>query len=241
MTAHRFHAPDLHPGILDLSPNEAHHANAVMRLKPGDAVELFDGKGAIAVGTLQSSGKRGASVEVTEIQRVERPNSNPLVLAMAIPKSPRQSFLFEKCTELGVDAIWPITFDRSVVKTSASGVAKWERTIIEAGKQCRTAYLPEILSPLRFKEAVGTHRDDATHVVCDPSASTSIADPIRALDSGRSCVVWIGPEGGMTDHETEQLASRGAVMAKLGGNILRIETAAIAVAAAFALFAKSTD
>ena len=113
MTAHRFHTPDLHLGILDLSPNEAHHANAVMRLKPGDAVELFDGKGAIAVGILQAAGKRGASVEVTEIQRVERPNSNPLVLAMAIPKSPRQSFLFEKCTELGVDAIWPITFDRS--------------------------------------------------------------------------------------------------------------------------------
>ncbi len=235
MAAHRIYVSDLQRGILELSPNEAHHAHSVMRLKAGDAVELFDGKGTIATGTMHSASKRDASVEVADLQKAKRPNTNRLTLAMAMPKSPRQSFLFEKCTELGVDAILPVTFDRSVVKTSASGVAKWLRTIIEAGKQCRTAYLPDILDPVRFDRAVDAHTRDGAQLVCDPSATVGIADQIRSLALGQTCVVWIGPEGGMTDSEVAQLVAHGAIKAGLGGNILRIETAAIAVAAAFAL------
>ncbi|MEZ6086107.1 MAG: RsmE family RNA methyltransferase [Phycisphaerae bacterium] len=241
MAAHRIYVPDLQRGILELSPNEAHHAQSVMRLKAGDSVELFDGKGTVATGTMHSAGKRDASVEVAKIQKVERPNTNPLTLAMAMPKSPRQSFLFEKCTELGVNAILPVTFDRSVVKTSASNIAKWQRTVIEAGKQCRTAYLPEILDPIRFDRNSVVHGFDGMQLVCDPSAAVGITDQIRSLDCGQACVVWIGPEGGLTDDELEQLNAQGAIKIGLGCNILRIETAAIAVAAAFALRSGTTD
>ncbi|GJM25205.1 MAG: ribosomal RNA small subunit methyltransferase E [Phycisphaerae bacterium] len=235
MATHRIFVPDLYRGIVDLSPNEAHHTHAVMRLKSGDAVELFDGKGTVGTGTIQGASKRTCSVEVSEIKRVERSSTNHLTLAMAMPKSPRHSFLFEKCTELGVGAILPVTFDRSVVKTSSSGIKKWQRTIVEAAKQCRTAYLPEILEPLRFKDAAGTIATDAMQLICDPSANAKVTDQIRALRAGQNCTVWIGPEGGMTDAEVEHLSAQGAIKVALGANILRIETAAIAVAAVFAL------
>jgi 16S rRNA (uracil1498-N3)-methyltransferase len=241
MATHRFYAPDLHREIVALSAHEAHHAQAVMRLKSGDAAELFDGKGAIGKGTIRVTGKRECSVEVGEIVHFSRPNLNPLTLAMAIPRSPRQSFLIEKCTELGVDAIWPVTFARSVVKMSSSGIAKWRRTIIEAGKQCRTTYLPEILEPLPFEQAFNAVAKGAIQLLCDPAAGVKIADRIQCLSAGQGCVVWIGPEGGIAAAEVDQLLAQGAIKVGLGVNILRIETAAIAVAAAFALQSSSNS
>ncbi len=235
MAAHRFYVPGLHAGIVDLAPNEAHHAHSVMRLNIGDAVELFDGKGTVATGTIHSVGKRECAVEVPDIQSTDRPSANPLTLAMAMPKAPRQSFLFEKCTELGVAAILPVTFGRSVVKMSSSGITKWQRTIIEAGKQCRTAYLPEILEPVKFKKAAESMGDNKMHLVCDPAGAATIADQIEELKPKQDCTVWIGPEGGMKSEEVDQLSAQGAICVSLGSNILRIETAALAVASAFTL------
>ncbi len=233
MAAHRFYVPDLQDGIVDLSANEAHHANSVMRLKIGDAVELFDGNGTMAAASIQAIGKRKCSIEVGDIRKVSRQRSNHLTLAIAIPKAPRQSFLFEKCTELAVDAILPVTFERSVVKASSSSVAKWQRTVIEAGKQCRTAYLPKILDPVSFGTATHSFASNEVQWTCDPTASKTIADQIAQLSAEQPCRVWIGPEGGMTDDEIDVLSKHGAIGIGLGSNILRIETAALAVAAAF--------
>ncbi|NOX57950.1 MAG: 16S rRNA (uracil(1498)-N(3))-methyltransferase [Planctomycetes bacterium] len=235
MTIHRFYAPNLGTRSVDLDAQESHHASGVLRLGEGDAVELFDGKGTVATGRIRIVSKRRVSVEVDETVQHERPTRSRLTLATAIPRSSRQPFLFEKCTELGVHSIWPIAYERSVVKATGTSQKKWQRTIIESGKQCRTPFLPEVLSPARLEEAAASGGDGVTNFICDPEATLGITDALRQTDCANSCQVWIGPEGGMTPTEHSLLIDKGAIAVRLGGNVLRIETAAITVAAAFAL------
>ncbi len=235
MTVHRFYAPILGTPTVDLDAQEAHHASGVLRLKLGDAVELFDGKGATAVGKISVCGKRSVTVAVEQVSRCERPSRMHLTLATAMPRSARQPFLFEKCTELGVGAIRPVTFERSVVKATSANLTKWRRTIIESGKQCRTAFLPENLPPLSFEKALAEVSGGPVQWVCTPNARASIAEQIKQCVEDAECIVWIGPEGGMTDDEQSKLKDRGAVAIRIAENVLRIETAALAVASAFAI------
>lgn len=236
MTARRlFHSP-LEPGRSTLSGDESHHAASVLRCQRGNAVLLFDGDGREAGAVIVAIARSGVTVDVGEI--TERPPTGRvrLTLATALPRRQRQPFLFEKCTELGVWAIWPTLYERSVVKPEPDQVEKWRRTTIEAAKQCGRCRLPVIEAPMplsaviaraaEFDRLIVTRRDTSC-----PSLSAAMNDkPIAELGATRTLVL-IGPEGGMTDDELATAAAAGAVSATLGENTLRIETAALAACA----------
>jgi 16S rRNA (uracil1498-N3)-methyltransferase len=236
MSPYRFHLDKLTRGSVTLPPNESAHAVRVLRLKPGDPVELFDGQGRFASGEIVTTARSGVTVAVKQIEEAPPPHRPALTLITAMPRPHRQQILFEKCTELGVARIVPARFERSTVKPKNDAVDKWRKITIEAAKQSGCAYLPAIDRPVDFKSTLTMVSQNE---VCLVAAIGKGAEPLGAqLGHWRDASnlrVWIGPEGGMTEGEITAVIAAGARPVSLGMNILRIETAAIAVAAACAL------
>jgi len=208
----------------------------VLRLRPGDRVELFDGQGGHATATLVDEaapgrGARrggGAVVEVGDV-RVEPVPARRLTLCVAACKGPRLDWLVEKCTELGVDRIHLAAFERSVVHVRAAHVARLLKVAVEACKQCGRNRLPLLSAGDAWPLAPAP---DERLVVCDPDASATIGEYIASGPGALTAV--IGPEGGLTDAEHDCLRSMQAVPVRLAAHVLRVETAAVAVAATWA-------
>jgi len=236
MSIPRFHMDHLTPGRAILPSAEAFHARRSRRLSEGDTVTLFDGSGHEATGTILLSSPKKVEVIIETIQFQPRPT--PLLsLAVAPPKEPRQDVLIEKCTELGVATIIPLLAERAVVGVSEHRLTKWRRTTVEAAKQSGQSWLPA-LAPAQAPEQAILSRspfDQILVATCamDRIIPTPILDIFSALAKSPSVLAFIGPEGGWTTQELDLLMAANARPVTLGPNTLRIETAAITLAALF--------
>ncbi len=158
-----------------------------------------------------------------------------MTLLVAGCKGPRLTWMIEKCTELGVTQVCLCDFGRSVVKVGESHVAKLRRTAIEACKQCGRNWLPAI-EPNHKLASFLTHRPAETLLVASPAEENLSLGGWLAGSGGRAATlaVVIGPEGGLRDDELQALADAGAQAVRLAEHALRVETAAVATAAAWA-------
>ena len=156
-------------------------------------------------------------------------------MACALAKGSRWDWLIEKCVELGAAKIWPVIFERSVVKgsDSAEQLAKWNRRCLEAAKQSGQVYLPKITRPRALQEVLDNTSDNWLGLVGTLKES---AKPILAVlekaEQAKSIVLLVGPEGGLTNEEQGLVEGCGYEPVFLGENILRVETAAIGLFAA---------
>jgi len=221
-------------GHATLRDDEAHHLARVMRGKPGDVVELFDGAGVEYAARVVSVDRRTVELEVLSQTAVDREATRALTLGVAFPKGDRQKWLVEKCVELGVACIVPLATERTVVVPSASNLERLRRSVIEASKQCRRNRLMRIEQPQPWAEFVRRGADEfAVRAVAHPSGQP-FGDVRSMWESQAKTVAFaVGPEGGFTDAEVAMASDWTAV--SLGPRILRIETAAIALAAAVLL------
>lgn len=232
----RFHVPSVALGATNLPPEEAHHARSVLRARVGGSVELFDGRGTIGRGSIRAVERRAVEVHVEQVEQVPDVLPFRLVIAVAMGKAHRQSYLVEKCTELGVSGIWMIRSQRSVAQPGDFAIDKASRRAIEACKQCGRAWTPIIEGPWSIEAALARRSEFARMALTDPDPRAAAFDAfLRALSPAASVLVWIGPEGGWTDAERSQLVAEGATPVQLARTILRTETAAIAACAAAAM------
>ncbi len=207
---------------------EAHHIGVVLRLRPGAAVEVFDGRGRVGAGVLGHAGRGEVRVCITEVRTEEAPHPE-LTVATAVPKGRRWQQLVEKCTELGASRIRPVRFRHSVAE-GGSGPEKWRRWAVEASKQCGRAWLPEIGEAVGFADLLAETEAGAA-LVCDPGGEPLLTF-VAHLGSMDAVTVLIGPEAGLTAGEAEQCREHGFAPVRLGPHILRIETAAAAACGA---------
>lgn len=235
MSLHRFYCQDLQARRSALAAEESRHAITVLRLGVGDTVQLFDGQGRIAFGCIVEASRGCVIVKVEGDPSMAKRPRPALTLYTAIPRAARQQFLFEKCTELGVATIVPTIFKRSTVQPDAKSARKWRRAVVEAGKQCGDPWLPRVADPMNFKDTLVS---PAEHLLLVASAEIGqpLLSTLRQMQPALDAAIWIGPEGDMTDEEMDALQGIGARLVRLGVNVLRIETAGIAAAAAFALW-----
>lgn len=223
----RLHCPSLTSiGPVTLIESEAHHATHVLRHGAGDAVELFNGGGLIGAGVISVVRKHEVECRVTELHQEPKPDRS-LTLATAVPKGERFDWLVEKATELGVDRVIPLATARSTVDPRGSKLDRLRQTIIAACKQSRRAWLMELTATKTWPEFLASGFDGAVYVA-HPGAD---GIPMSAISPQRHVAFAIGPEGGFTQGEIQAALARGARPIHLGANILRIETACIAVAA----------
>ncbi len=239
----RFFAPvDLSCGAVRLDESESRHAIAVLRLKPGDVVVAFDGRGNEATARVAAVSRRHVDLEVIAVRSDERePVVPPLVLATAFPKGDRIRWLVEKATELGVDRLIPLQTERSVVDPREGKLDKLRQTVVAACKQCGRNRLMEIAPVTAWNAVVSAYgsagsaveRDGATPtrlIVAHPGG-TPWREAVESLPPGATVCVAIGPEGGFTSAEIDLATGAGCRGQALGPLLLRVETAAVAAAA----------
>jgi len=251
MARRRFFAEALATGPITLDDEQARHARKALRLIPGDPVELFDGAGAVASGSVVET--RGELiVEVEQITQVP-PAPLSVTIAAAVPKGDRAATLIEKLSELGADCFIPLLTEFSVVDPRPGKVDRFRRIAIESAKQCGRAYLMEVAQPTIFKHLVqrSTQRDPADpglRLIADVPCSNhengyrkienflhdhspSDDDRTGKRYQPKAALVLIGPEGGWSESERVLAADAGFTPWQVSDQILRVETAAVAALA----------
>lgn len=235
----RFFLPQpLQLATVEFDGSEAHHLMHVLRAKVGDRVGLFNGQGDEAIAELVNLRKRTAELRIHEVRKTP-PDVRELILATALPKGDRARWLIEKATELGVTRIIPLRTTRSVVEPGEGKRDKLTQAAIAACKQCGRSHLPQ-MDPMTALEDVlrefsGT-LPSRVLLLTDPHAERSVAQLFESLGNApQSTIALIGPEGGFTAAEHSAAIDAGALSVRLGRHILRIETAALAISAAWEL------
>jgi 16S rRNA (uracil1498-N3)-methyltransferase len=222
----------LGPGIVSIHGPEAHHLAGVCRVRPGQQVFLFNGDGK-EYPALVRTVQRGC-VEL-EIQGVEAPDRELrlfLEVAVPLPRGDRAQFLVEKLTELGVSRLVLLRTARSVVAPREGKREKLERWVIEASKQCGRNVLMEIAPLTDWSSYCTAPSLPAIRWFAHPGME-HFAD--KSGSAGGGAAVAVGPEGGFTDEEVGLAVTAGWQPVSLGPRILRVETAALVLAAVLAL------
>lgn len=214
-----------------LTGDEARHVSGARRLRAGDRVTLFNGHGLTAAAELTAFRDRGLTADFRVLDRQQQPRPRPGIhLAVALPKGDRLSTLLDMGTQLGMTSFTPLRCEHSVVKPGDAAPERWQRVCLEACKQSRRAWLPE-LRPATEPAAVA-------RAATARGAQVWIAHPEGPVwrastpNDQRDQLFLIGPEGGFTTAEIAAAETNGARRVGLGEGILRIETAALALLAA---------
>jgi 16S rRNA (uracil1498-N3)-methyltransferase len=231
MSRRRFFIPPgcIHDGSALLRPDEAHHLRRVLRLKAGDAVELFDGQGNGFSGIVDYREDRVWVTRLVPLDAVAGRQPR-LILAQSLLKSDRFEWVLQKATELGMDEIVPLHTQYCDVRLHPekldSRLERWNRIVREASKQCRRWTIPSVHRPEEFDHFLESPcPSDYTRLLFYENAEDSWEKP-AAPSSGT--ILCIGPEGGWQEEEIRAAGASGYRIFNLGPRILRAETAAIA-------------
>jgi 16S rRNA (uracil1498-N3)-methyltransferase len=218
----------LKPGPVYLEGAEVHHLAAVCRLRPGDVVCLFNGDGRQYPARIEEVGKRTVTLEVLAVEEPDRELPFRLEIAAPLPRGDRAQFLLEKLTELGVTAFVPLRTARSVVHPRETKLDKLQRHVIEASKQCGRNALLEVRPMVDWSDFCQSADLPAHRLLAHPGGDSKRGDVENS--PRQSIVAAVGPEGGFTDEEVALARAAGWRLLDLGPRILRVETAAIALA-----------
>jgi 16S rRNA (uracil1498-N3)-methyltransferase len=219
----------LGPGPVRLDGPEAHHLRTVCRLRPGDAVRLFNGDGLEYAARVTDLDRHGIAIDVTGAEAPARELGFRLEVAVPLPRGDRTQFVLEKLTELGVTDFVPLQTGRSVVHPREAKLDKLERYVIEASKQCGRNVLLRVGSLAPWTEYCRRPGLPTVRLLGHPGG-----EPVAEL-TGTDSAIAVGPEGGFTDEEVEAARVAGWRPVSLGPRILRVETAAVVLAALVAL------
>lgn len=213
---------------VEVRGDEAHHAVAVRRLAVGERVVLTDGVGRSVTGPITATGKRVFTVAVEQVEEAPRPDPT-FTVVQALAKGDRGELAVEVLTEVGVDVVVPWAASRSVAvwrgERAVKSHAKWAATAREAAKQARRVWHPEVTPLASTAEVVARVQAAPLALVLHEEATI----PLAAVDvpaTGEVLVV-VGPEGGVAPEELEALTAAGAVVVRLGAEVLRTSTAGV--------------
>lgn len=210
-------------GVVTLSAEEARHV-AARRLRPGDPVVAFDGRGHTAAARIESIGRRAVELWIDRPERSPEP-TDPWILATAIPKGDRLATMLSMLVQLGVPVWQPLVLADSAVRDLDVRSPRLQRILVEAAKLARRAWLLEVREPCGLEGLLEGAAAGAGLCFGDREGE------LVGIPSGAAIVV-IGPEAGLTADEIQRLKAVGGLACALGSHNMRIETAAVAAAAA---------
>ena len=229
----RFFAPvQLSIGAeINLPERVARHC-AVLRLRRGDAVVLFNGEGGEFPAELTRVSRGDARAHVISRQTPERESPLIIALAQCVSSGDRMDATLQKSTELGVSSIVPIASERSIVRLSSDRadrrVAHWRNVVIAACEQCGRNRVPEIWAIIGFDRFLGQASTDGLRLLLARDADRDL----KQLERPSGVTLLVGPEGGLAPAERQRAEGRGFIPVRFGPRVLRTETAPLAAIAA---------
>ena len=214
-----------------LTERETKYLGSVLRLKRGDHVLAFNGRGQERFATIASLGRGHGELALLNFIEPLPESKLALTLVQALPKTEAMDLVVQKATELGVRALWPVTSDFSVVRLDAERaerrVVHWQRVAQSACEQCGRHRPPEIRAVQPLAASLEQMPPESTRIVLDPRAMLPLASTEPPTGD---LFLMIGPEGGFSEADLERIERHGATRVRLGPRTLRAETAAIVAA-----------
>ena len=205
---------------------------AVLRMRIGDSLTLFDGAGGEHECALSSIRKNSVRARVIAWHDLERESGIQITLALGLSGSDRMDYAMQKSTELGVRAIRPLATERSVVRLSEERaerrLAHWRNLVAAACEQCGRNRLPEVHPVATLGELLSAAESGAQRLLLTPAGSLRL----RELAPADRVIVLIGPEGGLSGEEEGRVLKAGFTAVRVGPRVLRTETAPLAAIAA---------
>lgn len=225
----------LSPGAeIALPDNAATHLARVLRLREGDSCVLFNGDGHDYPARIVALGRREVRVAVSAGEPAATESPLRIVLLQGIARGEKMDLILQKATELGVASIHPASSQRSEVKLDATRadkrLAHWRSVVASACEQCGRARVPQVAPPAALQPALRDLPAGGLRLILDPDGARSL--PSLSLEPARPVVLAVGPEGGWSPLDREQLQAAGFDGLRLGPRILRTETAGLAAIAA---------
>jgi 16S rRNA (uracil1498-N3)-methyltransferase len=235
---HRFYLPpdQCRGNTLTLDEREAHHARDVLRLRAGERVVVLDGAGQELLCEAQTVGNDRVELAVKQ-RNTTPPLPCQITLFQAIPKGKIMDGIVQKAAELGAHRIVPLISDRVTAQLDEEGAAsraeKWRQTAIEAIKQCGSAWLPRVDTPITPKECLAQGEKFELPLIASLQSDRRHpreyfkAFQLEKQRLPKTISIWVGPEGDFTPAEMSAIKSSGALPITLGRLVLRSDTAAI--------------
>jgi 16S rRNA (uracil1498-N3)-methyltransferase len=232
----RFHiAQPLAPGAEIRLPDRAARHIAVLRLRQGDAILLFDGSGGEFEAELTALERNRTTALIGRHHGLERESPLRITLAQCLSGGDRMDLALQKATELGVAMVVPLASQRSVVRLSADRAERklehWRNVVISACEQCGRNRVPPVHAPQELHAWLAGTDDRSLRLLLSPQAPLSLADLPPPAAPG-NITLLAGPEGGLAPHETDAALRAGFTPVQLGPRVLRTETAPLAALAA---------
>ena len=219
--------------LFELPEGIARHIG-VLRLRAGDTITLFNGRGGEFAATLTLIEKHRVTAHLKTFDARESEPGHALTLAQVMPEGTKIDWVIEKAVELGVTAIQPLISTRSVVRLTDERADKklvhWRAIVAAASAQCGRNRLPSIAAPQPFA-SWAAQQDLHPRILLSPRGQQSIADWARHRPA-QPVTLIVGPEGGLSEAEEQLAVQRGAICLSIGSRVLRTETAGIAALAA---------
>ena len=217
--------------VCTLSEDAAHHAIHVLRLRAGEEITVFNGRGGEFAARIVSIQRLKIAVDLLHHRELERESPLRVTLVQGVSAGDKMDSTLRKAVELGVAEVQPVLAVRSVARPKGERAggrrAHWQKVVIAACEQCGRNCIPEVHALI----ALSNYRPSGTamRILLSPAAQ----QPLSELSlQGSAFVVAAGPEAGFTSEEEAALVSSGFVPALLGPRVLRTETAAVAALAA---------
>ena len=221
--------------VMTLTKDQAHYVLTVLRLKNQHIVDVFNGQGLQARGTLVVTSRRTADLCIESLSEPQTESPLNTVLVQSISRGDRMDTSIQKAVELGVTQIQPIFSERCEVKLNDDKLEKrrsqWQSIAISACEQSGRSQVPEILPIQPYPTWLQSIKESNPFgLVMDPYAKYNLQTLTQpALD--KPIYLLVGPEGGLTEQEVEQATSIGLTAVQLGPRVLRTETAGPAILA----------
>jgi len=216
--------------LLSLPGRQSNYLCKVLRMQSGRELWLFNGRGGAWLCRIDEADAKRAVVSVGELYQENHESPLQLELVIALSKGDRFEFVLQKATELGVTRIQPMLTEHTEVKLNAERLNKkhqhWMGILISACEQSGRNRVPELLPVKSFGELLAQPSDMAG-ILLDPQAKQGLSALNKRPESGLR--LYIGPEGGFSEAETDQAKKSGVQGIRLGPRVLRTETAPLAI------------
>ncbi|MFB2555127.1 16S rRNA (uracil(1498)-N(3))-methyltransferase [Herbiconiux liangxiaofengii] len=221
--------------VVTITGDEARHAATVNRMRVGEHTAIGDGRGLVVQGVVVRAEAKELELAVERVQRHPEPSPR-IVLVQALAKGDRDELAVQSATELGVSGVVPWQAERSVSRwvgpKAVKGRDRWAAIVREAAKQSIRPFVPHVDDLVEVTELI---RDGVAGgcriVVLEPSAEVRLSSLRFDADDTRGVLLVVGPEGGISPRELEQLSEAGAEVVRLGDEVLRTSTAGPAAVA----------
>jgi 16S rRNA (uracil1498-N3)-methyltransferase len=224
-------APLREGGVCTLSEEAAHHAVHVLRLREGDEVTLFNGRGGEFAARIAALQRLRISIDLLQHRPIEREAPLRVTLVQGVSAGERMDSTVRKAVELGVAEVQPVLAARSVARPKGDRAenrrSHWQKIVISACEQCGRNRVPEVQALISLADyAAGA---GASKILLSPTSQLPLS---KVGPAENRIVLAAGPEAGFTEEEDARLVAAGFVPASLGPRVLRTETAAVAALAA---------